>query len=584
MPIYHKCIGKFGYIVRKDKLTSEEEKQLIKDLTVKTTVLPAYRDFQKPQTYRLYFHSNLAYYLPRAYGIETFGAPEYIGVAEGVPTNLECIFSPKPHQVEALGKAEKIFNVQSDTGGGGVLSLPCGYGKTYCSIYIANNILHTSTIVFVTTEPLMDQWMDAIRTFVPKAKVGYIQRDHVDVEGKDFVVAMIHSICLRDYPIETFDRFGFAVFDECHHLGSKMFCKAMMKVRTKYILGLSATPKRRDGLSSVFYKFMGPLFHTQKRSGTNVVCVKKIILHSNSKNYEVIRDRSNVIRTAMMTTEISKLHERNQLIVFLIRQLTAQGRKILIISSRKGQLHKLRDMLDEASIRNPTTGKYITYGFYYGKKGMSRAAHRKLLTESAKCDVVLGIDIIAKEGLDIPDLNTLIFATPAGIEVEQPVGRILRKFHEHLPPMVIDLVDSTGNYKKHSKLRDDWYREEEYTIHEYDVTLKGHPTQWEEGVTDYLQKTKITSVASVSKTKTRVSKSKKEIEPEACMLLLEGEVPKVKAKISKTKAPPIRRKKITNAAPDVNKCLLSGAREKPKPKPKQSKTEPNFDVLHLDEK
>src|SRR3990167_7967692 len=117
-------------------------------------------------------------------------------------------------------------------------------------------------------------------------------------------------------------------------------------------------------------------------------------------------------------------------------------------------------MLDAEGIKHPDTGKYITYGFYYGKKGMTRQAHRALLAESAKCDVVLGIDAIAKEGLDIPDMNTLIFATPGGVDVEQPVGRILRKFHKTMNPMVIDLVDNTGNYVKHSRERDTWYHEE----------------------------------------------------------------------------------------------------------------------------
>jgi len=84
---------------------------------------------------------------------------------------------------------------------------------------------------------------------------------------KDFVIAMIHSIASKDYDIHTFDRFGIVIYDECHHVGSEQFSKSMMKIRTRFILGLSATPNRRDGLSHVFHKFMGPLFHKEKRSG-----------------------------------------------------------------------------------------------------------------------------------------------------------------------------------------------------------------------------------------------------------------------------------------------------------------------------
>jgi len=144
-----------------------------------------------------------------------------------------------------------------------------------------------------------------------------------------------------------------------------------------------------------------------------------------------------ITNTSGMTTAIAKLPERNLLIIFCIRHLIQQGRKILLLSSRREHLTTIKEMLDAERIKHSSTGALITYGFYYGKKGMSRQTHRALLAESAKCDVVLGIDTIAKEGLDIPDLNTLIFATPAGIEVEQPVGRILRKFHKDLNPMII---------------------------------------------------------------------------------------------------------------------------------------------------
>jgi superfamily II DNA or RNA helicase len=182
------------------------------------------------------------------------------------------------------------------------------------------------------------------------------------------------------------------------------------------------------------------------------------------------------VNTACMTTSISNMDSRNSVIVYIIRQLISQGRKILLLSSRKRQLHTISDLLDEAGIKHPMTGHYITYGFYYGKTGMSRVAHKALLVESAKCDVVLGIDVIAKEGLDIPDRNTLIFATPPGTEVEQPVGRILRRFHKDINPMVIDLVDNTGNYMRHSKTRDAWYADEGYVIQSHTCNLDAQNT------------------------------------------------------------------------------------------------------------
>lgn len=565
---YHKCLGKFGYLVRKADLTESQEKEIKKELTVQTTVLPAYKDFQKPKTYRIYFHSANLYYLPRFYGINKFGPPQYTTLTPGVPISVRCDREPLPHQKTATQKLDEIFDPAKQVGDGGVLSLPCGYGKTFCAIRTICR-LGVAGLIVVPTECLMDQWMDAIRTFVPTAKVGYIQQGHVDVDDKDFVVAMLHSLCLKDYPVEIFDHFGITVFDECHHIASEVFCKAMMKIRTKFTLGLSATPERRDGLSRVFYEFIGPLLHKERRAGTNTVIIKKFLLHSTSVNYQKQTMSNGITNTSSMTTAISKLQERNDLLIFIIRSLILQNRKILVLSSRKEHLHTIKDALDAAGIKNPVTGQYITYGFYYGKSGMTRQAHKALLTESAKCDVVLGIDVIAKEGLDIPDLNTLIFSTPPGVEVEQPVGRILRKFHKSLNPLVIDLVDNTGNYVKHSKERDKWYREEDYEIQEREVELLDDPTLWQDRVTDYIQRVHVQAVK-----KRKVMKAlhpPPEEEPPLGELLLqesdeeatEQAVPKVAQKINpKPRAKPT----ITvRKEPNASLCLLDSALPAPKP-------------------
>jgi superfamily II DNA or RNA helicase len=570
MPIYHKCLGKFGYIVRKDSISKDQEKTLMNDLTVKTTVLPAYRDFQKPKIYKIYFHNTLAYFMPRFYGMETFGSPDYAALSKGEPIHKRCQFEPLKHQLTALAKAREIFDPSKELGGGGVLSLPCGYGKTYCATKIASDYLKVAALVVVPTECLMDQWMDAIKTFVPGARIGYIQRDHVDVEDKDFVVAMLHSLALKDYDIKTFDRFGITIFDECHHMASESFCKAMMKTRTRFMLGLSATPNRTDGLSHVFYKFLGPLFHKEKRTGCNVVYIKKIKINSNSENFQTKRMGNGTINTAGMTTAVAKLPERNILIIHIIHELIKQGRKILVLSSRKDHLHTIKDMLDAEGIKHPVTGKYITYGFYYGKKGMTRVAHKELLSQSAKCDIVLGISQIAREGLDIPDLNALIFVTPAGMEVEQPVGRILRKFHKTLNPLVIDLVDNTGNYVKHSRERDKWYTEEGYMIQEDMLQLLDNPDRWKDDITSFIQQQQPTP-------KPTVDEPSKEPELNDCLLLMPGDCIKIKKK-TRPKAKIQAKKKN----PLTDSCLLSDSSAILPARPTREKhVEPDLNTLML---
>lgn len=545
--MYHKCLGRLGYAMLIDEMNADEIKDAKKDCTVVTTVLPAYKDFQKPKRYILYYMSKdrKVLYLPRYYALEKFGEPDYVALTKGSEISVKCNLEPLPHQLEATKKLDALFNNTIQTGAGGVLSLPCGYGKTFCAIRTVCR-LGLSALIIVPTECLMDQWIDAIKQFAPGAKVGTIQRDHIDVNGKDFVVAMLHSICLKNYNTNTFDQFGISIYDECHHIGSETFCKSMMKIRTRFTLGLSATPNRRDGLSTVFYKFIGPLIHKEKRKGSNRVIVKKFNLYSNSENYEVLRMANGTKNTAGMITAISKLEERNILIISILRELISQGRKILFLSSRKQHLHDIKDMLDGAGIKNPRTNKYITYGFYYGKSGMTRTKHKELLVKSAKCDIVLGIDVIAKEGLDIPDINTLVWGTPPGIEVEQPVGRILRKYHKNINPMVIDFVDQTGNFVNHSRERNKWFKEENYIVQQHKVELLGNPKLWNNSVLFYLNR-----IPDIKNSETDFEsdpESEPEPEPDFEQCLLGDE--------NDNKPPPIVKAKVTVKVKQYAKKML----------------------------
>ena len=103
----------------------------------------------------------------------------------------------------------------------------------------------------------MEQWIERIEQFLPDARIGIIQQNKVKVQGKDIVIAMIQSISMKNYPMEIFDQFGLSIFDECHHISSQVFSRCLPKVGNKYMLGLSATPKRKDGLSKVFHWYLG---------------------------------------------------------------------------------------------------------------------------------------------------------------------------------------------------------------------------------------------------------------------------------------------------------------------------------------
>ena len=549
----HRCLTKKGYIITKDDLDKKQEKQLIRELTVTPKILACYKAFAKPKKYRIYQASAKYYYLPRYYGMEKYGAPLRLSIPRGVNMNSDvlCKFEHLSHQNNAVKRMDEVFKPGLQLGAGGILSLPCGLGKTFLGIRKAC-LLGKRTMVIVNKECLMDQWVESIKKFT-NASVGIVQRDRLELDN-DFVVAMLHTLSQKKYPPGTFDCIGFTIYDEVHHLSSMTFCKAMMKVRTRYTLGLSATPERRDGLSHVFYKFIGPLFHKEKRQGNNQVIIKQATITSTSTHYQELYMKNGIKNTAGMATQLSQFPERNKFLVKCLRLLIGQGRKILLLSSRREHLHDLKERLDDAALKMPN-GKYATYGFYYGKQGTNKKVHKQMLIETAKCDIILGTDAIAKEGLDIAALNTLVLSTPSGTDVEQAVGRILRKYHKTIYPMVIDVVDRTGNFYKHSRERVKWYRTENYDIQNLKVQLYDDEklNKYDMNLTKYLNSRKF--IDGLNKPETKVNDT-----PDLTTCFI-GPVIKKRVKTNahaKAKAGPkkkqlIKKKKIQN---EPTSCML----------------------------
>jgi superfamily II DNA or RNA helicase len=339
--------------------------------------------------------------------------------------------------------------------------------NTYLSLRTACR-LQLKTIIIVAKEFLRDQWIEAIRRFTT-GTYGILQQKKMELQY-DFCIAMVHTLCMRDFDKGTFSEFGFMIIDECHHLASEMFVKALYKIRPRFILGLSATPERPDGLSHVFHKFIGPVFHKEKRTGVNNVIIKKLIISAkDAKDEDVIScyttkyNHMGLKNTIEMTTCLSDCMPRNLIIIEIIKILLQQDRTILVLSSRRRHLHILSESMTAAMLRK-SDGTRATCGFYYGKLDTNSREHKEMLAKTAQCDVIFGTEHVAKEGLDIPSLNTLVFATPPGIYIEQSVGRILRKYHEHHPPLILDICDKVGNYIEHGRTRDKWYSTEGYHI------------------------------------------------------------------------------------------------------------------------
>nr|QFG73722.1 MAG: type III restriction enzyme, res subunit [Megaviridae environmental sample] len=325
--------------------------------------------------------------------------------------------------------------------GGGILSVPCGGGKTIMALYIATK-LKLKTLIVVPMTILLNQWMDAIKSFT-NISPGMIQgATHID---GDIVVGMMHSLARRDYTLQ----FDMLIVDEVHDIATKGFINVLHKISTPFTLGLSATPKRKDKCEKVFMWFLGGILWEEKRKNAHNVIVKKVPFKINKS--DAFNDLLNKENLSRMRTILSKITSRNKLIVAWVGGILERSpsRNILILSDRIEQLWQLNIAFRD---RYPQFSSGVLMG------PMKHYQRRQTL----KRRVIFASMKIAKEGFDHPDLDTLILASPS-VDVEQATGRILRKDTGHRP-LIIDIVDSVVPFNRWWHVRLKYYKQVGFTI------------------------------------------------------------------------------------------------------------------------
>jgi len=451
-------LSRNGYKIKKCELSQKELKTLKTDLTVNPYVVGDFGNGSEKR-FSLYMESPNSIYIPRFYAHENYGQPTKSKMDEGQDINITFNGSLRKEQEPII----ELYKKACLEKGGGLISLKCGGGKTVLALYIIS-MLKKKTIVVVHKDFLMTQWRDRITQFLPNARIGKIQQNTIDIENKDIVLAMVQSLSQKEYESNVFSSFGLAVFDECHHLGAEVFSKSMAKVASKYMLGLSATPDRKDGLRKVFEWYIGPMVFSSKNEVNKDFIETRIYEYTNEEDTQYSKidkiHTKNGPKPCMpkMINNISDCIHRNDFINELIKTEYMIGRKILVLGDRREYLNRTEKWIKE-NIGPNVVGQYVG--------GMKPAE----LRDSQEKDIILGTYSMASEGMDIPKLNTIVLASPKS-DVVQSVGRILRekasvrKFH----PLVIDFIDTHPNLSVFSKQCDKritYYKKCNHEIHKY---------------------------------------------------------------------------------------------------------------------
>jgi superfamily II DNA or RNA helicase len=271
---------------------------------------------------------------------------------------------------------------------------------------------------------------------------------------------MLQGIMRDNVKAKSFENIGLVIVDECHHIASESFSQTIPKLTSKYMLGLSATPERKDKLMHVINWFLGPILY-QSNADDKIdagVRVEYVEFETDDESFnEIVYNKAGVMSTVSMINKVVEFEARNKLIIELIEDIYSEpDRNVLVLTDRVEHTKKILSMLPEHTQKE--TG-ILSSGMKPGVRDEFCASKRILISTYQLCS----------EGFDVPTLNTLIMATSRP-SVEQIVGRILRtdKTKRTISPLIIDIVDSAFRRQFQSRLS--LYKERNYVIEKVTLT------------------------------------------------------------------------------------------------------------------
>lgn len=332
----------------------------------------------------------------------------------------------------------------------GTLNAPTGSGKTVMALYIITRRRQPALIV-VHTKDLAFQWVERVGEFlgIPADTVGFIG-DGKNVVGEKITVALVQSLyrCAE----EVSQKIGFLVVDECHRCPSRTFTEAVTDFDSKYMLGLSATPWRRDNLSKLIFWYLGDVHYkidqTSLVESGDVLPAEIIVRETEFKPYY-----DPVNEYSKMMSELTSDDKRNRLIASdIAKEVHNNDGVCLVLSDRKKHCEILQSLL---RYRYKTSSELLT-------GDLTGSQRRKVLDRLNKGEVkvLLATGQLIGEGFDHRDLSPLFLATPIKFSgrVLQYLGRVLRPAPGKKKARVYDYVDvKVGVLKAAARARQKTY-------------------------------------------------------------------------------------------------------------------------------
>jgi superfamily II DNA or RNA helicase len=436
-----------------------------KSLTVTQANLIYFEKTQLPQSLanrliRLAAFQNPEFYKKQAMRFSVWDEPRVIGCAENYPNHIAlprgCLgaaldllrdnaigcklvderYAGSPLDVAFAGtlRLDQEFAVAAmlhhDTG---VLCAPTAFGKTVtAAAMIARR--GVNTLVLVHRRELLKQWQERLQSFlgVGKGVLGTIGGGKAKPTGK-IDIAVMQSLSRQGEINPLVENYGQVIVDECHHLSAESFEAILKQIKAKYVLGLTATPIRRDGRQPIIFMQCGPTRHTAAKplSAPHDLAVTPRTLHS-----RIDLPQESGIQDVFRHLAIDQA--RTDAIAAEVFNAYGQGRKVLVLTERTEHLDAI-----QTAVGDKVPSLFVLHGRIAKKQRATLIAELNALPPDAP-RVLLATGKLVGEGFDHPPLDTLVLAMPVSWKgtLQQYAGRLHREHATKTDVRIIDFVDT----------------------------------------------------------------------------------------------------------------------------------------------
>jgi len=356
----------------------------------------------------------------------------------------------------------------------GVFVAPPGTGKTVvaCALIARRKV---PTLVLVHRQPLVDQWRRRLLEFLSLGEqdIGIVSGARKRMSG-EVDIAMLQTLGRAEDIREILPGYAQVIVDECHHIPASSFELVLKQLPARLVLGLTATPYRKDGLQKIIHFQCGPVRHEIHLAGQGELVRRVVVRETQFRVPNEAGDRAPI---HVIWHHLVRDAGRNDMITGDVADALRLGRTPLIISDRKDHLRVLADEIERKTAGLPA--------LVFRLDGEAPVRVRKkimqelsLALEQRRRVCLLSTASLIGEGFDLPPLDTLFLAMPISFKgrVVQYAGRLHRSSEGKTSALIYDYVDaSCALTLKMYHRRLPAYRNMEYAVDEPAAMIGSRP-------------------------------------------------------------------------------------------------------------